>query len=282
MGQDETNEKTPSASVPFKKIDALKVADAVVEQIETLIVQGVLRPGERLPSERDLAETMDVSRPTVRDALKALEDRGLVTIRPGGGAFIAELIGTAFAEALIDLFASREDAVFDYLEFRRDVEGIAAARAARLATDADREVIRQVFARMEEAHAKRNPTEEASIDAVFHMTIVEAAHNVVMMHTMRSLYELLRRGVFYNRSYLYNQRETRERLLDQHRAICEAVLASDPAAAKAAVETHLDYIGDQMRIAAKSRSREAIAELRLAQQQSSPSRAPSPRSKGRG
>ncbi|MCI4661717.1 MAG: FCD domain-containing protein [Neomegalonema sp.] len=259
--------------MPFQKIPAQKISDAVIEQVETLILQGVLRPGERLPGERDLAEAMEVSRPTVREALKSLEDRGLIVIRPGGGAFVAELLGTAFAEALVDLFASRDDAVFDYLEFRRDIEGTVAAHAAERASEADRAIICQIFERMEEAHAKRNPAEEAAIDADFHMCIVEAAHNAVMLHTMRSLYELLRRGVFYNRSILYNQRERRDALLNQHRAIRDGVISGEPERARQAVHAHLDYIIEQMRVVSKASDREEIARMRLEQETANPSRA---------
>jgi len=122
------------------------------------------------------------------------------------------------------------------------MEGLAAERAAAHATEADLAVIDSVFRRMEEAARKHNPEAEASIDADFHMAIVEAAHNVVMLHMMRSLNDLLVKGVFYNRSVVYSLREHRSRLLDQHRAIRDAVLARDPPAARAAAEAHLDFI----------------------------------------
>ena len=85
--------------------------------------------GDRLPAERELAEKLQVSRPTLREALAELEERGLVVARPGGGTFIAEVLGSAFAPALIELFATHDTALFDYLDFRRDLEGLAAAPA---------------------------------------------------------------------------------------------------------------------------------------------------------
>ncbi|MEM8751931.1 MAG: FCD domain-containing protein, partial [Pseudomonadota bacterium] len=215
--------------MPFAPIQSEKVSTAVRKQIEALILQGVLRPGERLPAERELAARMEVSRPTVREALAELEERALITVRPGGGAFVAEVLGSAFSPPLIELFATQEAALFDYIEFRRDLEGLAAARAAERATTADRALIRSVFARMLEAHGERSFAKEAEIDTEFHMAVVEAAHNVVMLHMMRSLYELLRRGVFYNRSVIYAEQNSRDTLLDQHRAIHDAVIAGDAA-----------------------------------------------------
>ena len=248
--------------MPFQRIVAEKVSATVTQQIEELILQGVLRPGDRLPAERELSETMDVSRPTLREALTDLEQRGLIATRPGGGTFVAEVLGSAFAAPLIELFATHDEALFDYIAFRRDMEGLAAERAALHATDADLAVINSVFARMEEAARKRNPDEEAAIDAEFHMTIVEAAHNVVMLHMMRSLYDLLVRGVFYNRNAIYSLRESRTKLFDQHRAIRDAVVGRDPRAARAAIEAHMDFIAVSLRDANRLRSREQIAALR--------------------
>jgi GntR family transcriptional repressor for pyruvate dehydrogenase complex len=248
--------------MPFQKIVAEKISTTVTQQIEELILQGVLRPGDRLPAERELSETMDVSRPTLRDALADLEQRGLIATRPGGGTVVAEVLGSAFAAPLIELFATHDEALFDYIAFRRDMEGLAAERAALHATDADLAVINSVFARMEEAARKRNPNEEAAIDAEFHMTIVEAAHNVVMLHMMRSLYDLLVRGVFYNRNAIYSLRESRTKLFDQHRAIRDAVVGRDPRAARAAIEAHMDFIAVSLRDANRLRSREQVAALR--------------------
>lgn len=251
--------------MPFSPIEPEKVSGSVRRQMEMLILQGVLRPGERLPSERDLATRMDVSRPTIREALAELEARGLVSIRPGGGAFVAQVLGNAFSAPLIELFATQDVALFDYIEFRRDLEGVAAARAAERATAVDKKTISALFQRMVQAHDQRNPADEAEIDADFHMAIVEAAHNVVMLHMARSLYELLRRGVFYNRALTYSEQGSRRSLLAQHRAIHDAVIAGDASAARLAVEAHMDFIKIHLASADRARSREEIARLRQEQ-----------------
>jgi len=253
--------------MPFQKINAEKLAHSVMKQIELLILRGILRPGERLPSERDLAERLGVSRPSVREALAELSDKGLLTTKAGAGVFVADVLGSAFSPALVKLFASHDEAVFDYIAFRRDMEGLAAERAARLASDIDLQVIDTVFAKMEAAHPKRNPTDEARLDADFHMAIIEASHNVVMLHMMRSMFELLREGVFYNRQIMFKQRTTRGALLDQHRAINTALQARDPAAARAAVEAHMDYVANSLRDQLTSERNETVARLRLEHEQ---------------
>ena len=124
--------------------------------------------------------------------------------------------------------------VFDYLSFRRDMEALAAERAARLGSDSDLKVIQAIFERMEAAQTPRdNAEEEARLDAQFHSAIIDASHNVVMLHMMRSMYDLLRQGVFYNRQVMFKQRTSRAALLDQHREINTALQARDPAGARA-------------------------------------------------
>ena len=245
--------------MPFQKITPEKLSRGVVRQIEQLILRGILRPGEKLPAERELSEKLGVSRPSLREAVADLQDRGLLASRAGSGVFVADVLGSAFSPALISLFSGDDDAVFDYLSFRRDMEGLAAARAARLGSDTDLKVIDALFRRMEVAHQKRNPEEEAGLDAEFHLSIIEASHNVIMLHMMRSMYDLLKEGVFYNRKIMFRQRTTRDMLLDQHRTINTAIQARDPNAAQASVSAHLDFVERALLDQQKAERNEAIA-----------------------
>jgi GntR family transcriptional repressor for pyruvate dehydrogenase complex len=249
--------------MPFQKVQSEKLAHSVVRQIELLILRGILRPGERLPSERELSDKLGVSRPSLREAIADLQDRGLLTSRAGAGIFVADVLGSAFSPALIRLFAAHDEALFDYIAFRRDMEGLAAERAARLGSDTDLKVIDTIFCKMEAAHAKRNPADEAALDAEFHLAIIEASHNVIMLHMLRSMFELLREGVFYNRQIMFKQRTTRDELLNQHRAINDALQSRDPVAARAAVEAHLAYIEDAMTAQRRAEKNEAIAKQRF-------------------
>lgn len=249
--------------MPFTAVQPEKLSSAVVRQVEELILRGILRPGERLPSERELAERLGVSRPSLRAAVGTLQDSGLLTARPGAGVFVADVLGSAFAPALTQLFARHEEAVFDYLSFRRDMEGLAAGRAARMGSDTDLKVVQAVFTKMAATDVKRTAEEEAQLDAQFHMAIIEASHNVVMLHMMRSMYELLREGVFYNRQVMFSQRTTRNTMLDQHRAINDALQARDGAAAKEAVHAHMDYIEVSLHDQHKAQRNEVVAQQRL-------------------
>jgi GntR family transcriptional repressor for pyruvate dehydrogenase complex len=249
--------------MPFQKIEAEKLSSSVVKQVELLILRGILRPGERLPSERELAERLGVSRPSLREAVAMLQERGLLESKANSGIFVANVLGSGFSQSLIQLFASHDEAVFDYISFRRDLEGLAAERAARLGSDTDLEVVDKVFRKMEAAHSKRNPTEEAQLDAEFHLAIIEASHNVIMLHMMRAMFEMLREGVFYNRQIMFKQRTTRDVLLEQHGAIHKALMERDAVGARAAVEAHLSYVEESLSSQKKIEHNEKVAKLRL-------------------
>ena len=254
--------------MPCLKVQPENLSSSVVRQIEQLILRGILRPGERLPPERDLAERLGVSRPSLRDAIADLSERGLLTSRAGSGVFVAEVLGSAFSPALIQLFSAHDEAVFDYIAFRRDMEGLTAERAARLASDTDLKVVDAIYRKMEAAHQKRDPTDEAELDAQFHMAIIEASHNVIMLHMMRSMFDLLRQGVFYNRQMLFKNRLTRDCLLDHHRAMNTAIQARDPAGSRAAVEAHMDYVVQSLQEQLRAERNEAIARQRFEHEQS--------------
>ncbi|MFO7919292.1 FCD domain-containing protein [Rhodobacteraceae bacterium W635] len=253
--------------MPFQRIDAEKLSQSVVRQVEQLILRGILRPGERLPSERELSERLGVSRPSLREAIAELQDRGLLATRAGAGIYVADVLGSAFSPALIRLFAAHEEAVFDYLAFRRDLEGVAAARAAEAGTETDLKIIDTLFQKMEAAHSKRNPEAEADLDAQFHLAIIEASHNVIMLHMMRSMFDLLKEGVFFNRQIMFKQRNTRDILLEHHRAMNDAIQARDPAAARAAVTTHLNFVEEALALQHKIARNEEIARRRYAHEQ---------------
>lgn len=252
--------------MPFSPVSPEKLSTAVVRQVEELILRGVLQPGKRLPPERELAERLGVSRPSLRDAIAQLQEAGLLSAKAGAGVFVADALQSAFSPALAALFSRHDEAAMDYLTFRRDMEGLAAERAARLGSDTDLAVISAIFTKMESAHASPDAETEGALDAQFHMAIIEASHNVVMLHMMRSMYELLRGGVFYNRQVMFKQQTNRTVLLDQHRAIHDALINRDAHASRGAVEAHLTYVERALLDQQRAERHEIVARQRLDQE----------------
>lgn len=242
---------------PFDPIGHDSIADAVVDQIESMIVDGILKEGRKLPSERDLAEALGVSRPKLREALQTLEERGLVHVRHGEGSFIAKLTGRAMSPALLALYARHGEAFYDYLEYRREQEGFAARLAAARATRSDKERLTEIIAEMQ--HAWESDDQEASqeADMRLHSAIVDASQNTTLIHMMASIYDLTREGVFYNRRYLRAMDGAGTKLLAQHKAIVDAILAEDPSAAEAAARAHMDFVESSFRTGQERARREA-------------------------
>jgi len=230
-----------------------------------MILEGVLRAAERLPGERELARQFDVSRPILRDALKDLEARGLLTTTPGGGTYVADVIGQVFAKPVTELFATHRKAASDYLEYRREIEGIAAEFAARRATSDDLALLDRIVERMQEVHPSGDMETEAAIDVEFHQAIGECAHNIILLHTLRSCYRLLSDGVFQNRLLVFALPGARDALLEQHLAIHQAVRRGDPAEARKTAMDHITYVERAMAEAERTGDWQRVSRLRLRQ-----------------
>jgi GntR family transcriptional repressor for pyruvate dehydrogenase complex len=249
----------------YSRIEHSRTADEVVEQIQGLVLEGVLRVGDRLPGERELARQVDVSRPILRDALKRLESQGLLVTRPGGGTHVADVIGQVFARPVLELIATHRKAAADYLEYRREVEAIAADYAAQRATDDDLALLDAIVGRMQAAHAAGDFAEEAEIDVEFHNAVGECAHNIILLHTLRSCYRLLSDGIFHNRLLIFDLPGARQALLAQHRAIHDAIRARDPSAARQAATEHMLYVERAMLDAERTDDWRRVSRLRLRQ-----------------
>lgn len=251
------------ATEVFEPIDHESVVEAVVGQIESMIVDGVLKDGARLPSERELAEALGVSRPKLREALQVLEDRDLVTVRHGDGTYIAELTGRAMSPAMLALYARHGEAFFDYLEYRREQEAFATRLAAERATRTDRERLAQIREELERSWAEEDA--DASLDADFrlHSAVADASHNTTLIHMMASVYDLTRRGIFYNRDLLKSMDGAGRKLLDQHLEIIDSILAADPGRGERAARAHIDFVEESVRMGLEQQRREQRAQQRM-------------------
>lgn len=248
----------------FLQIPQNKTSDEVAHQIEELVIEGVLRAGEQLPGERELAESTGVSRPVVREAIKLLDSRGLLYKKQGGGTFICNIVGDVFSQPITDVLARHKKATVDYLEYRREVESIAAGLAAERATSHDKTMLAELMARMKIAHENVDFDEEARLDIEFHSLIGEMTHNLIFLHTLRACYNLLKQGIFRNREKLY-EIDGRQIMYDQHVAIADAIIIGDKDAAINNSNSHMCYILERSVEVEDQVERERISNLRLKQ-----------------
>jgi len=223
-----------------------RIADVLTERLESMIIEGSLKPGERLPPERTLAEQFEVSRPSVREAIQKLAARGLLTSRQGGGTYVSEELARAWSDPLSALLGRHGEFNLDLLEFRDALEGISAYYAAMRSTPADKAMLRQRFEDLEKSFEGRDPEREAGADAAFHLAIAEAAHNVVLLHSMRSLFQLLEKSIVANLRHLFEKPESRPRLIQQHRSLFEAIMQGRAEDARNAAHEHLVFVEDSL------------------------------------
>ena len=247
----------------FEPIDHESVVDTVVGKVETMIVDGVLKDGARLPSEREMADAFGVSRPKLREALQTLEARGLVHVRHGDGTYIAELTGRAMSPAMLALYSRHGEAFYDYLEYRREQEAFATRLAAQRATAADKERLSAIREELEAAWLGQDAEAESEADFRLHRAVVDASHNTTLIHMMASVYDLTRRGIFYNHDLLRSIDDSGRKLLDQHIEIIESVLSADPVRAEVAARDHMDYVEESIRRGRELQRREQRARMRF-------------------
>jgi GntR family transcriptional repressor for pyruvate dehydrogenase complex len=248
-------------SVP--SIKPAKLADAIAEHLQQLILEGTLQSGERLLPERDLALKLDVSRPSLRDGLAKLVRLGLLTTDAQGISYVSEQVGHTLRDPLL-LLMDDPDARLDCMEFRLVVETAAASYAAQRASDIDRKLISEHFESMVDAHAQGDVDAIARSDAEFHFAIYEASHNILMLHFMRSLEIMLRSNVYLNRKNLFEHRASPDSQLDEHRKIYEAIMARDAGAAGDAARAHMMSTLNTQREIQESERRLAASIRRLA------------------
>ena len=243
-----------------------RLSDDIVLQLEALILEGSLKAGERLPAERVLAERFGVSRPSLREAIQKLVARGLLVSRQGGGNYVAERVGSTFSDPLLHLLEGNPSAQRDLLEFRHTLEGSCAYYAALRATPPDHLRLREAYEALQacyETDGTASQAEEGAADARFHLTIAEASHNAVLLHTIRGLFDLLKHNVVTNIGGLYLQRsETRERLREQHRQLFEAIIEGRADEARECSQRHIDYVQEVLHEGGEEAKRMARAQRR--------------------
>lgn len=248
----------------FETINPSKVSDAIVSQIEQLILDGVLKPGERLSPERELAQELNVSRPSLREAITTLKSRGLLRGARGGRHHVVDVVAPAFTDPLVELLKNHPKASFDVLELRHALEEVAAYFAALRATDADREILQCRFAALEEAQkSQRDPHRDAIVDASFHLAIADASHNVALIHVMRGLFNLLLSHICRSLERLYTRESSYAMVHSHHQAILKAVLERNPEAARQAAHIHLAFVETTLRDMDEETARQQRSQLRL-------------------
>ncbi|KQT54556.1 GntR family transcriptional regulator [Aureimonas sp. Leaf454] len=217
--------------MPITAIHPRRLYQQVADQLRALIEGGEFAVGDRLPSERDLAEKLGISRPTVREALIALEVEGRIRIRVGSGIFVAP------PRPIRALGSDAIEGPFELLRARAFIEGALVQEAASLATPADIDTLDALLLRMERGiHVSQ---ETIGADRAFHCAIVGILGNAVLVRFVGELFDQRINPYFERLSSYFENNDTWGEALEEHRAVRNAIAAKDGEAAKAAMNHHL-------------------------------------------
>ncbi|HVA93680.1 MAG TPA: FadR/GntR family transcriptional regulator [Candidatus Dormibacteraeota bacterium] len=226
----------------YKVIQTSRLYEQIVRQIEESIQKGALKEGSQLPAERDLAQQFGVSRTAVREAIKALQEKGLVDALPGRGTFVTNGTSNSMRRSLDRIIKSGETDGWAYLmEVREILEPEIAALAAVRAGDQEIATMREVSSVMDQAGLDPDAFIEADLD--FHLALAEAAGNPIVLSLIDSIVGLLRE----QRLRIFHVHGGAERGQQHHKRILDAMERRDPQAARAAMKAHLLQVREDSR-----------------------------------
>jgi GntR family transcriptional regulator, transcriptional repressor for pyruvate dehydrogenase complex len=229
----------------LKPIKVKRVSDQAYEQIRDLIFRGQLKPGEQVMSERELAQALGVSRPTIREAIKQLVTMGLLEHRQGQGTFVRSIEEQRGLNPLAAMIEGHNPTLEELLEVRMGLEGQAVSLAAQRATPEDLQILEKALTHMlAENQAGRLGIEE---DVSFHMAIAFATKNPVQVHIMKTFYDLLHYGIKENLHFLYEDPANLEAIGQQHTEIFRGIKDHDPKGAYTAMIRHITFVLDFFR-----------------------------------
>jgi GntR family transcriptional repressor for pyruvate dehydrogenase complex len=224
----------------FQTAKQTKVFQDVVAQIQEAILDGRLKTGDTLPSERQLKDMFNISRGTLREALRVLEQKGLIEIKlgVGGGSVVKDVNEDQVSESLALLIRSQKVSLNHLAEFREDVEGIIAAHAAKRCTEADisqlRELLKKARKCLDQGTSQRDAFIE--IDKQIHMTLAAVSQNPIYISVLHSVHENIHR--YYEKYLSMAERELNENYED----LCDLVDRVEKGQADEARELARDHV----------------------------------------
>lgn len=232
--------------LPMSGIKQQKLSDVITERLEALILDGSFVAGEKLPSERVLAEQFAVSRPSLREAIQNLQAKGLVERKQGGGTFVNAKLNANMTDPLLELVATRPETQFDLLEFRHALEGMAAYYAALRGQPEDNAALERAWYALVALPSDTDKAKEAELLGEFYLLMARGSHNMVLQHVMRSMKGMLVDNIQRNLEMLTVVPESVQEIKRQRALIVKAIKDQDPVNAREASYSLLAFIEETL------------------------------------
>jgi GntR family transcriptional repressor for pyruvate dehydrogenase complex len=224
----------------FHRIRLERVSEKVARQLKDVISNGVLRVGDKLPPERELAEQMGVSRPSIREAIQVLAAQGILETVHGGGTIVRNLTEQQIVTPIEVIIKEDRLRALELTEVRSFMEAWAARQAAHYRTEEELAKIHSYLEEMERDFVKGQI--RSDIDFAFHTEIAAATHNTVYMHIIHNIYELINYSIKIHREQVFTSSEAQRNILDHHRQIFSQIQDGNPDGAEAAMKAHLMFV----------------------------------------
>lgn len=225
----------------FKPVKQEKLAVKIANQLKELILEGKIKPGEIMPPERKLMELLNVSRPSLREALKALVGMGFLEITKNNRTIVKHLASNRFIDPFDHLLKEDVRTVFELVEVRKAIESWNAYYAAKRATEDDIRVLNESLEYIK-THLEDDKDIKGEVDADFHMAIAKATQNKIQMHMMFSISDVLRKHICTHYGKI-----SKQDVYDQHVAIVKAISEHDQDRARMVMLEHIDYVDKKVK-----------------------------------
>lgn len=231
----------------YKKAKPVRLFEQAVDQIKMLIKKGLLKPGDRLPSENELSQHLDVSRSSVREALRALESKGIIQVRSGSGAFVTQnaVVLSNLDEALLSLL-QHKDRVMQVLQVRSVIERLSASLAAISISNIELADLKRNIDQQNSILTNGNSSEKlltlVQLDAEFHHMLSKASRNEIAQEITRAIMP-----AFPEDNVAIYFVEKAHRLVEEHQAIVDALVARDPVASEENMRKHIDRVMQEVK-----------------------------------
>ncbi len=227
----------------FSTVTPRKIPDVVYKQLVSLIANGRLKPGEKLPSERDMAADMGVSRQSIREAINQARTVGLIEVRQGGSTVVVSSVKEQLKTPLAIILEEQADKIIEFIDIRELFESWCAEKAAVEAKPVDLRAMQDLLQRMEKLQPGEAAWEKA--DLSFHSAIAAASHNVIAIHIMEGLRASFN-SYFKAKKFALGP-ERKDLLHRQHQSIFMAIKQKNQQAARDHMLEHLEYVKEVIR-----------------------------------
>ena len=230
----------------FKPIKIRHISEEVFSQIKSAILEGKLRPGKKLPTERELMKELGVSRVPIREALKLLGKMGFIETKQGGGSYVRSLLADRVRDPLNLIIKDNAEKIFELLEVRKEIETWSAYYAAQRASAEDIAALGRMVEEMKTSFEKEK-TPPLGLDADFHLAVAQCSYNTIQAHLTYTVYDIFKDYFSFLIENICFNTDYQQAIYNQHLEIYNAIRRRNAEEARSRIMEHLTFVEGELR-----------------------------------